>query len=175
MSTEQPALPAGHIVFLGLGSNLGDRDAILRAALDGLAPAVAVEAISSVYDTAPLLVEDQPRFHNLVCGGRTVLAPMALLRETQRLQTALGRVPGRRYGPRLIDIDLLLYDDLVLNTPELVIPHPGMEERGFVLIPLAEIAPRVVHPITGKTAAELAAALPSVDVRHLGPLPPRQH
>lgn len=170
-----PAQPAEddeafHVVYLGLGSNQGDRDALLRAALDRLRPYVAVERLSSVYDTAPLLVTEQPRFHNLVAAGRTSLAPIALLRAVKQIERALGRMPGPRYGPRPIDIDLLFYDDLVLHSAELTLPHPRIAERAFVLAPLAEIAPHLRHPTLGSTAAELAAALAGEDVRDLGPL-----
>lgn len=158
------------MVYLGLGSNQGDRDALLRAALDRLRPYVTLERLSSVYDTAPLLVTDQPRFHNVVAAGRTRLAPLALLRAAKQIERALGRVSGPRYGPRPIDIDLLFYDDLVLRSDELTLPHPGIAERAFVLAPLAQIAPNLRHPTLGSTAQELAAALAGADVRDLGPL-----
>jgi 2-amino-4-hydroxy-6-hydroxymethyldihydropteridine diphosphokinase len=175
----QPANPAKedeafHVVYLGLGSNQGDRDALLRAALDRLRPYVTVERLSSVYDTAPLLVTEQPRFHNLVAAGRTSLTPLALLRAAKQIERALGRVPGPRYGPRPIDIDLLFYDDLVLHSAELTLPHPRVAERAFVLAPLAEIAPDLRHPTLSNTAAELAAALAGADVRALGPLLPAE-
>ena len=159
-----------HMVYLGLGSNLGDRDANLRRALAALPPAVLVEHISSVYDTAPLLVTLQPRFHNLVCAGHTVLEPQALLRTLKRIEMEIGRTPGPRYGPRVLDIDILFYDDLVLAAPELTVPHPRMAERAFVLAPLAEIAPHVRHPALGAEVAELLAALADADVRCIGAL-----
>jgi 2-amino-4-hydroxy-6-hydroxymethyldihydropteridine diphosphokinase len=162
--------PVQHIVYLGLGSNLGDRDAHLRAALSALPPAVTVTRVSSVYDTAPELVTEQPRFHNIVCAGTTALSPEALLRTLKTLETALGREPGPRYGPRTVDIDILLYDDLVLRTPELTIPHAHMAERAFVLAPLAELAPELRHPVLGRTVRALAADLAEADVRRVGPL-----
>jgi 2-amino-4-hydroxy-6-hydroxymethyldihydropteridine diphosphokinase len=157
-------------VYLGLGSNLGDRDANLRAAIGKLAEFMHVKRVSSVYETDPLLVEDQPFFHNLACAGKTTLDPFSLLRALKRIERDLGRAPGPRYGPRVIDIDILLFDDLVLTTPELTIPHPGMLERAFVLIPLAEIAPSQRHPIAWRTIAELARALDASGVRRQGTL-----
>jgi 2-amino-4-hydroxy-6-hydroxymethyldihydropteridine diphosphokinase len=157
-------------VYLGLGSNLGDRDAHLRAAISKLAEFVQIERVSSVYETDPLLVENQPLFHNLACMGQTSLDPFSLLRALKRIESDLGRVPGRRYGPRVIDIDILLLDDLVLTTPELTIPHPGILERAFVLIPLAEIAPSQRHPVAGRTIAELALGLDASGVRLQGAL-----
>jgi 2-amino-4-hydroxy-6-hydroxymethyldihydropteridine diphosphokinase len=159
-----------HQVYLGLGSNLGDRDANLRLALAALPPAVRVERVSTVYDTAPLLVTDQPRFHNLVCVGRTALDPLALLCEAKRIERMVGRTPGRRYGPRVVDIDVLLYDDLILETPELTVPHPRLEERAFVLAPLAELAPYLRHPRLGLTISQLLEAVIDADVRCIGPL-----
>ncbi len=161
-----------HRVYLALGSNLGDRDANLRAALAALQPQVLIDRVSSVYDTAPQLVLDQPRFHNIVCSGRTRLDPLALLHLAKDIERELGRVPGPRYGPRLIDIDLLLYDDEAIATPELTIPHPRMAERAFVLVPLAEIAPDLLHPILHAEIKSLAAALPDLGVMRLGGLLP---
>jgi 2-amino-4-hydroxy-6-hydroxymethyldihydropteridine diphosphokinase len=157
-------------VYLGLGSNLGDRDANLRAAISKLAEFLHVERVSSVYETEPLLVEDQPLFHNLVCAGQTPLDPFSLLRALKRIESDLGRVSGPRYGPRVIDIDILLFDDLVQTTPELTIPHPAMLERAFVLIPLAEIAPYQRHPVAGRTIEELARSLDASGVRRQGVL-----
>ncbi len=156
------------LVFLGLGSNLGDRDAYLRAALVGLAPAYQIERVSGIYETAPQLVVDQPVYHNLVCAGRAELAPHDLLRFLKALEQRLGRTPSYRYGPREIDLDLLLYGDQIINTPDLTVPHPRMAERAFVLAPLAEIAPNLRHPVLGRSMRELAAAVGDQGICRLG-------
>lgn len=169
--TEQEEAAAIHTVYLGLGSNLSDRDANLSAALRALADIITVEHVSSVYDTAPMLYADQPRFHNLVCQALTRLSPDALLHAVKEIERQLGRISGPRYGPRVIDIDVLLYDRLIVNTPALTIPHPRMAERAFVLAPLAELAPTLTHPILGETIAELLRRGPESDVERVGPLP----
>jgi 2-amino-4-hydroxy-6-hydroxymethyldihydropteridine diphosphokinase len=160
-----------HTVFLGLGSNLGDRDAHLAAAIHALAAIVTVECVSSVYDTAPMLYTDQPRFHNLVCQTTTTRAPAALLRAVKQIERRLGRRKGVRYGPRIIDIDLLLYDDLVRESATLMLPHPRMMERAFVLAPLAEIAPTLIHPVAGETITALLHLVDTSDIQRVGPLP----
>jgi len=147
-------------VYLALGSNLGDRGAYLRQALAALAPACSVTAVSPCYESAPAYVLNQPRFYNLVCCVTTVLAPLALLHELKRIEAALGRTAGPRFGPRVIDLDLLFYADLVLETPELTLPHPRLAERSFVLVPLAELAPDFVHPMLGETITALRDRLP---------------
>lgn len=169
--TKQDDAAAIHTVYLGLGSNIGDRDANLSAALRALAAIVTVERVSSMYDTAPMLYTNQPRFHNLVCQATTSLSPGALLHAAKEIERQLGRSSGPRYGPRVIDIDLLLYDRLILNTPTLTIPHPRMPERVFVLAPLAELAPSLTHPVLGETMAELLLRAPESDVERVGPLP----
>ena len=110
---------------------------------------------SSVYDTEPVGDVNQPRFLNQVCQVYTTLAPMALLSLVKGIERKLGRVPGNPNSPRPIDIDILFYGDQIIETPELIIPHPRLTERAFVLIPLAEIAPALVHPVNGKTIKEL--------------------
>ncbi|HKV83032.1 MAG TPA: 2-amino-4-hydroxy-6-hydroxymethyldihydropteridine diphosphokinase [Ktedonobacterales bacterium] len=160
-----------HLVALGLGSNLGDRDANLRAALEALAPGVLVERVSSVYDTAPMLVTEQPRFHNIACLARTDLSPHDLLHAVKGIEVALGRRAGVRYGPRLIDVDILFYDQLVVDADDLVIPHPRLAERRFALAPLAEIAPLLRHPILDVTIQFLLERAPVGDARKLGVLP----
>jgi len=142
-------------VYLGLGSNMGNRQENLDRALDFLSQRLRVEQVSPVYDTEPLGNIDQPRFLNLVCQVYTRLAPAELLILAKGIESKLGRVSSKSNAPRSIDIDILFYGDQVIETPELVIPHPRLAERAFVLIPLAEIAPDLVHPVTGKTIKEL--------------------
>lgn len=168
---EQPTtIAADHTVYLSMGSNIGDRDAHLQAALDAVGRVVMLDRVSAVYDTAPLLVTDQPRFHNVVCAGRTALDPLALLRAVKAIEVQRGRVAGPRYGPRVLDIDLLFYDAVVLHSSELTLPHPRIAERAFVLRPLAEIAPQLHHPVLGMSIATLAAGVADADVRPLGHL-----
>src|SRR5690349_36401 len=166
--TEQEETAAIHTVYLGLGSNIGDRDANLSAALRALADIIAVEHVSSVYDTAPMLYTSQPRFHNLVCQALTSLSPGTLLQAVKTIERQLGRESGPRYGPRVIDIDLLLYDRLIVNTAALTIPHPRMAERAFVLAPLAEIALTLTHPVLGETIDELLRRVPESGVERVG-------
>lgn len=145
-------------IFLGLGSNLGDREMNLRRAEEALAPAVVTRIISSVYETEPQYVIDQPRFLNRVLIGVTKLAPHALLAFLKQIENDLGRVPSKRFGPRLVDLDILYYEDKIVNDEELQIPHPRIGEREFVLRPMLEIAPDFRHPATGKTTAEMVKA-----------------
>lgn len=140
--------------YLGLGTNLGDRAANLRAALAHLGAAVRIVAVSSVYRSEPVGHRDQPDFWNLVVEVRTALPPEDLLRAVQRIEDGLGRTRPFPNAPRVIDIDLLLYDDVIVESPELTVPHPRMLGRGFVLRPLVEIAPRVRHPATGERLAD---------------------
>lgn len=144
-------------VFLGLGTNLGDREANLRAALRMLRDVVRIEAVSAVYESEPVGYRAQPDFWNLVVRAMTRLEPLALLEAVRGIERALGREPSFRNAPRVMDIDLLLYDDVELDLPELTLPHPRMLERAFVLKPLAELAPDAVHPRTGRTFREHAA------------------
>ena len=144
-----------HIIYLALGSNLGDRLANLKQAVTSLSPQVEVKARSRVYETPPWGYADQPVFLNMVIKGNTYLEPERLLKHLKRLEVALGRVPGFQNGPRLIDIDILFYDEVVLDTPPLSLPHPHLHERGFVLMPLNDIAPDLTHPTLGRTVHEM--------------------
>jgi 2-amino-4-hydroxy-6-hydroxymethyldihydropteridine diphosphokinase len=134
------------LVYLALGSNLGDRQANLAAAVERLRPQVTVEQISSLYETEPAYVLDQPRYLNAALRGRTALAPLALLSFLKQIERELGRTAGSRFGPRIVDLDILLYDNFVIDADDLIIPHPRMAERPFVLVPLAEIAPDLIPP-----------------------------
>lgn len=145
-----------HIVYLALGTNLGDRLANLKQAISALTPQLEVKAKSQVYETPPWGVEEQPKFLNQVLKANTYLDPEPLLKHLKRLEVALGRQESFPNGPRLIDMDILFYDDLVVDKPSLVIPHPRLHERGFVLLPLMEIAPNLVHPVSKKSVREMA-------------------
>jgi len=148
-----------HVIYLALGSNLGDRMVNLRRALDYLPPAVEVETGSTVYETPPWGYLDQPAFYNQVVRAVTNLSPQALLAYLKEIEQRLGRTETVRNGPRPIDIDILFYDDLELETPQLGIPHPRMEGRAFVWVPLAEIAPDLIHPKLGKSAVQVVSEL----------------
>lgn len=157
-------------VALGFGSNIGDRQHVLRAAVDAVATYVTVEAISPVYETVAAYVTDQPPFLNAAVIGVTSLNPMALLWNLKRLEIALGREPTFRYGPRRIDIDILFYGDQVIAGSELHIPHLRLQDREFVLRPLADIASDWRHPQSGLTVAEMLEKIDSLHPVCLGPL-----
>jgi 2-amino-4-hydroxy-6-hydroxymethyldihydropteridine diphosphokinase len=154
-----------HIAFLAFGSNMGNRLANLKAAIYNLTPQMAVKNRSSVYETPPWGFTEQAPFLNQVVMVNTYLAPEALLGHLKRLEMALGRTPNFQNGPRVIDIDILFYDDLILDTPQFAIPHPRLHERAFVLVPLAEIAPDFVHPILGKPIHELLDNVDRSDIK----------
>jgi 2-amino-4-hydroxy-6-hydroxymethyldihydropteridine diphosphokinase len=145
-------------VYLGLGTNLGDRPKNLQAASDALHPEVTLLRASPVYETEPWGYAQQPAFLNQVLEAETELTPQELLMHVKALEARLGRTPTFHYGPRLIDIDILLYDDLVLQTPDLVIPHPHLTERAFVLVPLTDLVPNLKLPTTKQSIQELSLA-----------------
>lgn len=156
------------IVYLALGTNLGDRLANLQAALAAFPPVVTVLERSPIYETEPWGVTDQPGFLNMVIKGETRLSPRNLLKYLKLLEGRLGRLPSIRNGPRKIDIDILFYADVLLATPTLTIPHPGLHERAFVLVPLAHLAPGLVHPVFGKTILQLLAEVDTSGVKPYG-------
>ena len=148
-----------HIIYLALGTNLGERSDNLRAALNAFAPQICVLEESRVYETEPWGYADQPAFLNMVVRAETDLSPRDLLGRLKELEASLGRIPGFRNGPRLIDLDILFYDNLSLEIPGLVIPHPRLHERAFVLIPLADVAPGLLLPVLGRSAAQIVENL----------------
>jgi len=159
-----------HIVYLSLGTNIGNRVANLREAISSLSPQLDVKTKSKVYETPPWGYTNQDKFLNQSVKAITYLDPEPLLKHLKRLEIALGREKTFRYGPRLIDIDILFFDDIMLATPNLIIPHPNVHERGFVLLPLMDIAPDVYHPVKKKTVRELVSL---VDTREIVLYQPR--
>ncbi len=147
-------------IYLALGTNLGDREQNLRQALARLDAQVKINARSRVYETEPWGVTEQPRFLNMVVVGETELDAPALLQFLKTIERELGRTAGIRYGPRVIDLDILFYDRDLIRTPDLIVPHPRLAERRFVLVPLADLAPDLTHPQLGVSVRELLARLP---------------
>ena len=149
-----------HTAYIALGSNLGDKEENLRRALELLEEhGVEVVKVSTFICTEPYGVTDQPQFLNAVCQVRTSLEPVALLHTLLGIEQEMGRVRLRHWGERNIDLDLLLYEDVVMDTPELKLPHPDMQNRDFVLLPLFEIAPELIHPVLRKNIRELKEKL----------------
>jgi 2-amino-4-hydroxy-6-hydroxymethyldihydropteridine diphosphokinase len=155
--------------FFGLGSNLGDRAENIKEALRRLdeIPGIEIEKTSSMYETEPVGLVEQPDFINAVAEGKTSLSPEDLLKAVMQVEKGMGRVRTLRWGPRIIDIDILIYDDVSVNTPELVIPHPRMQERAFVMIPLCEIAPDLKLD-GGRGIKEIIESLGKQTVRKIG-------
>jgi 2-amino-4-hydroxy-6-hydroxymethyldihydropteridine diphosphokinase len=157
------------MIYLSLGSNLGERAAQMRDAVRRLRGWGRVVAISSLYETEPVEFREQPWFLNCAVELETTLEPQELMDSLLRIEEEMGRRRERKKGPRAIDLDILLYDRVVMTTERLVIPHPAMQERRFVLQPLAEIAPQVRHPLFGKTIMELRDGLPpGQEVKRMG-------
>ena len=145
------------ISYLCLGSNLGEREANLRRALALLSPKVTINDVSSIYETEPVGYKEQPLFLNMVCRITTKLSPEELLCLAKDIETKMGRLLSKqRNSPRPIDIDILFYNDKIMETRDLTIPHPRLQDRAFVLIPLEEIAPDLIHPKLDKSIAQLA-------------------
>jgi 2-amino-4-hydroxy-6-hydroxymethyldihydropteridine diphosphokinase len=148
------------IAYIGIGSNLGNREENILQAVAFLSEAgIVIRERSSMHETEPWGMEDQPKFLNMVLEGETDQEPAMLLETLKRIERRIGREDTCRWGPRVIDLDILLYDDLVINEPSLQIPHPRMHERDFVLRPLSEIAPDKIHPVFKKSVRELLSEL----------------
>lgn len=144
-----------HLAYIALGSNLGNRAANLRTAVERMSARLVVRRESHLYETAPWGYTDQPAFLNMAIEAATSLGPEALLAFLKNIEKEMGREATFRNGPRLIDLDILFYDELVLDTPPLEIPHPRLHERAFVLVPMADLAPELVHPRLGETILQL--------------------
>jgi 2-amino-4-hydroxy-6-hydroxymethyldihydropteridine diphosphokinase len=161
-----------NLVYLSLGSNLGDRQVQLQDALAKLAAVGRVVATSSFYETEPVEFTQQPWFLNCAIALETNKTPEQLMAATLRIEEEMGRRRVQKKGPRSIDIDILLFDDTIVDSKELTIPHPAMHQRRFVLEPLAEIAPELLHPVLKKTIGELLDSLPPGQVvKRLKPKP----
>jgi 2-amino-4-hydroxy-6-hydroxymethyldihydropteridine diphosphokinase len=147
------------VAYIGLGSNLGDRIATLRTAVQRLESLGSIAGVSSLYETEPVGYVEQPRFLNAVVALETALAPADIMRALLGIEHDLGRTRSFPDAPRTLDLDLLLVEDVILDTPELTLPHPRLHERAFVLVPLAEIAPQTVHPESAQTVQDLLRGL----------------
>jgi 2-amino-4-hydroxy-6-hydroxymethyldihydropteridine diphosphokinase len=150
-------------VYLSLGSNLGDREANLRRAVEALQAELTVTVLSSLYETEPVGVLEQPAFLNRALAAATDLAPPDLLSLVKGVEREVGRRPTFRWGPRVVDVDIILYGDRVVDARELIIPHREMANRAFVLVPLAEIAPDVRHPLLQVSVADLLESVSGRD------------
>jgi 2-amino-4-hydroxy-6-hydroxymethyldihydropteridine diphosphokinase len=156
-----------HVVYLGLGANLGDRAHNLNQGLRLLAPQVEVTAVSDLYETDPVGVLNQPKFLNAVCKAQTQEEPEALLEHVKRVEQMVGRVAGERWGPRALDIDVLLYDAAIVDLPNLRIPHERLAERAFVLRPLADLDAELLVPGLDRTVGQLLDSADATGLRHV--------
>lgn len=154
-------------IFIALGTNLGDRAANLAKAIAALPPEVAVVRESSIYLTPPWGYADQPEFYNQTLEARTSLSPRGLLYTLKTIEREMGRTKTFRYGPRIIDLDILFFGDQVIQEDDLQIPHPRLQERAFVLAPMQEIAPKFIHPVLHKSIEDLLAEVDAEGVRQL--------
>jgi 2-amino-4-hydroxy-6-hydroxymethyldihydropteridine diphosphokinase len=152
------------IFYLSLGSNVGHREGNLRAAIRALAGVGQVKAVSSFYETEPVDFVDQAWFLNCAVVIESLLSPERMMAELLRIEQKMGRERIQRRGPRIIDIDILMFGGRIVDTPNLKIPHPAMHRRRFVLAPLADIAPEARHPVKNRTVGELLAELPEGQV-----------
>ena len=159
-------------VFLGLGANLGNRAANLSMALRYLSSLARVDAVSSLYETAPIGSHNQPSFYNAVCRIATGLSPEALLDYLKRVEFEIGRRPAPHWAARPVDLDILLYGERAVETDRLVVPHPRLAERAFVLVPLAEIAPDVRHAVLGRIVSEMLASMGGPEIAGVRKLEP---
>ncbi len=146
-------------IYFGLGTNLGVREDNLRAAIREISKDFTIEKSSPIYESEPVGVVNQPKFLNMVLRTFTDIAAHDVLARLKEIEKRLGRVKSEINGPRLIDIDILFYGDAVIETNDLVIPHPRLQERAFVMVPMMDVAPELMHPIFKKSIRELSAAL----------------
>lgn len=158
-----------NLVYLSLGTNLGSRQRNLQTAVDALGEVAAIEAISPIYETAPWGLEDQPDYLNICLEARTLLDPQNLLAACKDIERQIGRTPGPKWGPRIIDIDLIYFNDLIVKDRQLNIPHQEIDQRAFVLVPLLDIAPELVDPLSRKSVREMVSQIDTSTVEKLGP------
>lgn len=158
-----------HVTYLGLGSNIGDRLQNLQAAINALEPDVHPVECSPVYETPPWGYFDQPNFLNQVVKAETELSPGELLRYLKEIEKDLGRQDSFLNGPRKIDLDIIFFDDAVIESPPITIPHPRMDDRGFVLLPLADLAPEFKHPVLDLSVQDMLAQVAVGDIEWFSP------
>jgi len=154
-----------HTVFISIGSNQGDREKALKDAAASLNPEVSPTAFSKIYETPPWGYDQQPPFLNQVIRAETALPPLELLDKFKSIEINIGRQPTFRYGPRVIDVDILFYDATVISSERLTIPHPEIEKRAFVLVPMMDIAPDFIHPVNGRSITNLLKDLPTENIK----------